>query len=339
MSQKYPGGFITKSPVAPSASAARGVWTLDQALQLQKQGLWPVPPRVPGAPTIGTATQTSSTTATVAFTAPTDDGGAVITSYTATSSPQGITGTLNQAGSGTITVTGLTTGTTYTFTVRATNVAGQGPASAASNAVTPVLSPGQAFGGGFFAGQISTTANSVATHNIIIAPRSSGQTNLKWAINQNNTPGSASDINGPANTAAIVADGNSTTYPAAHFCNNLVTGGQTDWYMPAKNELEICYFNFKPTFATNNENFGINPNAVPARSTTYNSTFNPSRTGAASFQEGGAEAFTANFYWTSTTVGSGTAFAEDFASGSQSSNFYYGKNTELFVRALRRVPV
>ncbi len=94
---------------------------------------------VPGAPTIGTATATSGTTATVAFTAPASDGGATITTYTATSSPGGITGTLSQAGSGTITVTGLSASTTYTFTVTATNSAGTGAASASSNSITTPL--------------------------------------------------------------------------------------------------------------------------------------------------------------------------------------------------------
>ena len=89
-----------------------------------------------GAPTIGLATATGGTTATVAFTAPASDGGATITSYTATSSPAGGTGTLTQAGSGTISVTGLTTGVAYTFTVTATNSAGTSVASAASNSVT-----------------------------------------------------------------------------------------------------------------------------------------------------------------------------------------------------------
>jgi len=91
---------------------------------------------VPGAPTIGTATTTGATTATVSFTAPASNGGSVITSYTATSSPAGGTGTLSQAGSGTISVTGLTPNTAYTFTVVATNAIGNSPSSAASNSIT-----------------------------------------------------------------------------------------------------------------------------------------------------------------------------------------------------------
>ena len=45
----------------------------------------------PGAPTIGVATATGQTTATVAFTAPNNSGSSTITSYTATSSPGGVT--------------------------------------------------------------------------------------------------------------------------------------------------------------------------------------------------------------------------------------------------------
>jgi len=44
MSTKYTGGFITKSPVAPTTSAASGIWTLDQQQQAQKAGTWPSPP-------------------------------------------------------------------------------------------------------------------------------------------------------------------------------------------------------------------------------------------------------------------------------------------------------
>lgn len=91
---------------------------------------------VPDAPTIGTATA-GDAQASVPFTAPASNGGPDVTSYTATSNPGGFTGTLSQSGSGTITVTGLTNGTAYTFTVTATNSVGTSAASAASNSVTP----------------------------------------------------------------------------------------------------------------------------------------------------------------------------------------------------------
>ena len=90
----------------------------------------------PGAPTIGTATATGATTATVAYTAPSSNGGAAITTYTATSSPGGITGSVSQATSGTITVSGLSPNTTYTFTVTAYNGTGTSANSSASNSIT-----------------------------------------------------------------------------------------------------------------------------------------------------------------------------------------------------------
>jgi len=97
----------------------------------------------PDAPTIGTVTL-GNAQATVSFTAPSSNGGAAITSYTATSNPEGLTATVYQADGGDITVTGLTNGTSYTFTVTATNAIGTSIASAASSSVTPtptVLSP------------------------------------------------------------------------------------------------------------------------------------------------------------------------------------------------------
>jgi hypothetical protein len=75
-------------------------------------------------------------------TAPSSNGGAAITSYTATSSPGGFTGTVTQSGDGTITVSGLTNGTGYTFTVTATNAIGTSVASAASSSVVPIYPPG-----------------------------------------------------------------------------------------------------------------------------------------------------------------------------------------------------
>lgn len=90
----------------------------------------------PGAPTIGTAAALSPTSASISFTAPTSNGGATITSYTATSTPGSLTGTVNQAGSGSITITGLTASTAYTFRVTATNSVGPSSNSSASASIT-----------------------------------------------------------------------------------------------------------------------------------------------------------------------------------------------------------
>ena len=126
----------------------------------------------PDAPTIGTATL-GNTEATVPFTAPSSDGGSAITSYTATSSPGGITGTLSQSGSGSITVSGLTNSTAYTFTVTATNAIGTSLASAASNSVIPAVQQvGDFYGGGVvFYIFVEADAGYIAgeTHGLIAA--------------------------------------------------------------------------------------------------------------------------------------------------------------------------
>jgi hypothetical protein len=195
---------------------------------------------------------------------------------------------------------------------------------------------GSAYEGGFFAGQISTSGNGVATHNLVVAPLSTGQTTNQWKNALTATPGADSDINGPQNTADMVADGNSTVYPCAHFCNDAVIGGFSDWYMPAKNELEVCYFNLKPTTAANSTSYGANPNAVPARASNY-TTGNPARTSAAAFQSGGAEAFTAADYWSSTeSTFASSAFDQVFTTGGQYQDTKSGSRR---VRAVRRVPV
>lgn len=89
---------------------------------------------VPGAPRSVTATAATSSAA-VRWSAPLSDGGVPITQYTVTAVPGGRTCTAT-APSRTCTVTGLTAGTAYRFTVKAKNVVGTGPASAASAAVT-----------------------------------------------------------------------------------------------------------------------------------------------------------------------------------------------------------
>jgi hypothetical protein len=97
------------------------------------------PTTVPGAPTGVSATDAANGQSVVSWTAPADTGGTSITGYTVTSSGgqtcSWTTGDLS------CTVTGLTNGTSYAFTVTATNARGTGSASSASNSVTPVAPP------------------------------------------------------------------------------------------------------------------------------------------------------------------------------------------------------
>ena len=88
----------------------------------------------PGAPT-GVQATAGNGMASVTWTPPSNTGGSPITDYTVTAHPGGA-----QTHSGAVThasVGGLSNGTSYTFTVRATNSVGDGPESQPSNAVTP----------------------------------------------------------------------------------------------------------------------------------------------------------------------------------------------------------
>ena len=91
---------------------------------------------VPNAPTIGTATALSATSASISFTAPASNGGATIETYTVTSTPGSITARLTQSGSGTIIVTGLSSSTAYTFRVTASNRIGTSSSSSATVSIT-----------------------------------------------------------------------------------------------------------------------------------------------------------------------------------------------------------
>jgi hypothetical protein len=91
-----------------------------------------IAPTVPGAPVIGSAIPGNGL-AVITFSPPASDGGAPITSYTATCNPGPVTAS---RASSPITVTSLANATLYSCSVTASNSAGAGPASG-SVAVTP----------------------------------------------------------------------------------------------------------------------------------------------------------------------------------------------------------
>lgn len=198
----------------------------------------------------------------------------------------------------------------------------------------PPIPIGSAYGGGFFAGQISTAGNGIADYNLVIGPVSSAQnSSIQVKTTATATTGTSSDIDGPTNSANM----NNASNPAAQFCEGLTIGGFSDWYMPAKNELEVCYFNLKPTTQNNNTSTGANPNAVPSRGSNY-TTSDPLQTSATAFQDSGAQAFAAADYWSSTefTINPVANRKQGFGVGLQGAG---GKTDFEYVRAVRRVPV
>lgn len=111
---------------------------------------------IPGAPAIGTATAGNSS-ASIAGTAPASTNNGAITGYRATSTPGGITATSPTLP---VSVTGLTDGVAYTFTLAAQNSAGYGPESPASNSVTPTAAaaPAPDTTGPVMVGEIAVSA-------------------------------------------------------------------------------------------------------------------------------------------------------------------------------------
>ncbi len=131
-----PAGSFTSAPITVNGVGGWGeVGALSVPAPPSPPG--PTPTYPPGAPTSATAIA-GDTSAAVSWTAPADPGSYPISTYQVTATPGSrscMTSTL------TCEVSGLTNGTTYTFTVKALNGAGWGDWSASSNAVTPQAAP------------------------------------------------------------------------------------------------------------------------------------------------------------------------------------------------------
>tara|TARA_B100000085_G_C18527803_1_gene506612 strand:+ start:448 stop:1149 length:702 start_codon:yes stop_codon:yes gene_type:complete len=212
---------------------------------------------------------------------------------------------------------------------------------------------GDSYQGGFFAGYISQNANGTATHGLIVAPASSGYnggSQLKYKTDQTADNGATSSYDGAANTTNI-AD---SDHPAANYCAGLSIGGYSDWYLPARYELEIAYYYLKPTTENNHTGTGTNSYAVPSRSSDYTSS-DPARTSLSSFQSGNTEAFltadtnsgsifSRKFHWTSTSDSGGNssfAWYSDFNNGRlrSSGDAFVRKDAIQYVRAFRKFSV
>jgi hypothetical protein len=195
------------------------------------------------------------------------------------------------------------------------------------NAEVPTIA-GTPFAGGFYAGRILVNGDTFA---LIVAPKAEGEHDDTILLDsEDQVAGALSFFDGRANTAALVEAGSEL----AKWAQGLRIGGFDDWYLPSRDELEMLYRAFKPT---EDENYcwrGDNPSSVPV-GYAY-SLDSPARTNVEAFQEGGAEAFTPEWYWSSTQSAGDEAYAwyQSFYNGDQSDSH---KVNELRARAVRRL--
>ena len=166
---------------------------------------------------------------------------------------------------------------------------------------------GQPFGGGFYAGDIQYPDGQ--WYKLIVADVSAEADEVEWRTSWTGTFGTDHMFDGVANTNVMVAAG-IELHPAAAHCISYQGGGFEDWYMPAIEELTVIC-----------ENLGFDrPNCPP------------------DFQTGGPQAFSNNFYWSSTgygTSGQSWGWRFDYEDSAPTTRITVNPAP---VRPVRRVP-
>ena len=189
--------------------------------------------------------------------------------------------------------------------------------------------PGEPFAGGFYVGRFQIQGDEYA---LIVSPWDAGEIrDAEWGpygdlIEAN------SYCDGLANTRAMAAAGSEL---AKHMLS-LQIGEHSDWYLPSRDELELCYRNLKPTDEPNASSYrdGDNPSSLPP-GLPYNQAA-PTQTAEPRFLSPNPEAFAPDRYWTSTEQDTDSALQQEFSDGMQCDDV---KRTTAYARAVRRVRV
>lgn len=184
--------------------------------------------------------------------------------------------------------------------------------------------------GGFYAGRIRQADGEYA---IIVAPKAGGEReDAPWNASRRRVEGAMSFFDGAANTKAMSAAGSEL----AKWAEGLQIGGFNDWYLPSRDELELCYRNLKPGRGENWCYRGDNPSSVPVGYSYMPDA--PAQTIVEAFREGGTEAFEEAWYWSSTQSAGYDDYAwyQDFSDGGQDT---YRKGDDYRARAVRRLKV
>ena len=148
------------------------------------------PATVPGAPSLTSATRGNASVA-LGWSAPASNGGSAITGYTATASPGGAT--CSSAGTS-CTVGGLSNGTSYSFTVTASNAMGTGSPSNAMSAM-PATVPG--------------------APSLTSATAGNGQVSLAWTAPASNGGSAITSYTATASPGGATCSSSGTAAPSA----------------------------------------------------------------------------------------------------------------------------
>ena len=168
----------------------------------------------------------------------------------------------------------------------------------ATTAAAVVLTLGQSYCGGFYIGTIWSAST---CYYLIVAPNATGCAFCQWKTTRTATTGTGSLVDGYSNTYGPM---NNATHPAGNWTATRTIGGFSDWYLPAKDELNQLYINDGGSTNTN----------LPAG-------------------EGFAGALV---YWSSTENSATLAWYQSFANGSVFNGI---KTNSRWGRAVRREPI
>ncbi|MDP3228482.1 MAG: hypothetical protein Q8N13_10975 [Acidovorax sp.] len=186
---------------------------------------------------------------------------------------------------------------------------------------------GAPFEGGFYGGKIRIAE---AVFAVCWAPKALGEVQGAWLDRFESVPNAASCFDSEANTKAMAVAGSEL----ANKVLALEIGGVKGWSVPARDVLELAYRHLKPTTEENSGSFrdGDNPSSIPA-GYPYTDTL-PAQTTVTAFQEGGAECFEEEWYWSSTQYSGSRAWLQTFSYG---SHYTTSKVAEGRCRAVRLI--